>query len=141
MWEVILAMPQTLERVLNIMMQDLPLRNWCTEVTKDTCIRRLAVSSQMKPCSQQGYVCPFRHTGTALCPSTPKLPAPAGRTDTWSLGPASPRSSPRLVPLWCQLALPHPCPKVGEEEAAGSPAGPARLSLLFLADAGPESHF
>ncbi|XP_071886205.1 maestro heat-like repeat-containing protein family member 7 [Anas platyrhynchos] len=46
MWEVILAMPQTLERVLNIMMQDLPLRNWCTEVTKDTCIRRLAMLAQ-----------------------------------------------------------------------------------------------
>eukprot|EP00075_Anas_platyrhynchos_P014509 XP_027303762.1 uncharacterized protein LOC113841290 [Anas platyrhynchos] len=43
MWEVILAMPQTLKRVLNIMMEDLPLCLWCKEVTKDTCIRRLAM--------------------------------------------------------------------------------------------------
>ncbi|XP_071886045.1 uncharacterized protein [Anas platyrhynchos] len=43
MWDVILAMPQTLERVLNIMMKDLPLRNWYTADTEDTCIRRLAM--------------------------------------------------------------------------------------------------
>eukprot|EP00075_Anas_platyrhynchos_P015451 XP_027304704.1 uncharacterized protein LOC113842229 [Anas platyrhynchos] len=36
MWEVILAMPKTLKRVLSIMMEDLPLRNWCTAVTEDT---------------------------------------------------------------------------------------------------------
>eukprot|EP00075_Anas_platyrhynchos_P014128 XP_027303381.1 uncharacterized protein LOC113840829 [Anas platyrhynchos] len=46
MWEVILAMPKTLKRVLSIMMEDLPLRNWCTAVTKDTCIRRLAMLAQ-----------------------------------------------------------------------------------------------
>ncbi|XP_040399351.1 uncharacterized protein LOC121063084 [Cygnus olor] len=108
MWEVVLAMPQTLEKVLNVRMEILPLCDWCTAVTEDTCIRRLAVSSQMKPCSQQGCACPFRHTGTALSPSTPNLPAPPGRTDTSSLGPAgpaSPRNQPRLVPLWCQLML------------------------------------
>eukprot|EP00075_Anas_platyrhynchos_P015385 XP_027304638.1 uncharacterized protein LOC113842156 [Anas platyrhynchos] len=43
MWEVILAMPKTLERVLGIMIRDLPLRNWYTAVTEDTCIRRLAM--------------------------------------------------------------------------------------------------
>ncbi|XP_035170103.1 uncharacterized protein LOC118159643, partial [Oxyura jamaicensis] len=53
MWEVVLAMPQTVEKVLNLLMEDLPLCNWCTAVTEDTCIRRLAVSSPMKPCSQQ----------------------------------------------------------------------------------------
>ncbi|XP_071886096.1 uncharacterized protein [Anas platyrhynchos] len=57
MWEVILAMPQTLERVLNIMMQDLPLRNWCTEVTKDTCIRRLAMLAQ-NHISEEDFVNP-----------------------------------------------------------------------------------
>ncbi|XP_071896307.1 maestro heat-like repeat family member 5 [Anas platyrhynchos] len=46
MWEVILAMPRTLEKILNIMMEDLPLRNWCTAVTEDTCIRRLALLAQ-----------------------------------------------------------------------------------------------
>ncbi|XP_071886046.1 maestro heat-like repeat-containing protein family member 7 [Anas platyrhynchos] len=46
MWEVILAMPRTLERVLSIMMEDLPLRYWYTAVTKDTCIRRLAMLAQ-----------------------------------------------------------------------------------------------
>ncbi|XP_071886480.1 maestro heat-like repeat-containing protein family member 7 [Anas platyrhynchos] len=46
MWEVILAMPQTLEKVLNIMMEDLPLCNWCTAVTEDTCICRLAMLAQ-----------------------------------------------------------------------------------------------
>ncbi|XP_071886095.1 maestro heat-like repeat-containing protein family member 7 [Anas platyrhynchos] len=57
MWEVILAMPQTLERVLNIMMEDLPLRNWCTEVTKDTCIRRLAMLAQ-NHISEEDFVNP-----------------------------------------------------------------------------------
>ncbi|XP_071886072.1 uncharacterized protein [Anas platyrhynchos] len=46
MWEVILAMPRTLEKILNIIMEDLPLRNWCTAVTEDTCIRRLAMLAQ-----------------------------------------------------------------------------------------------
>ncbi|XP_068521482.1 maestro heat-like repeat-containing protein family member 7 [Anas acuta] len=46
MWEVILAMPKTLEKVLRIMMEDLPLRYWCTAVTEDTCIRRLAMLAQ-----------------------------------------------------------------------------------------------
>ncbi|XP_071893873.1 maestro heat-like repeat-containing protein family member 7 [Anas platyrhynchos] len=46
MWEVILAMPQTLEKVLNIMMEDLPLYNWCTAVSENTCIRRLAMLAQ-----------------------------------------------------------------------------------------------
>ncbi|XP_071886050.1 maestro heat-like repeat-containing protein family member 7 [Anas platyrhynchos] len=34
-------MPQTLKRVLGIMIRDLPLRNWYTADTEDTCIRRL----------------------------------------------------------------------------------------------------
>ncbi|XP_066840887.1 maestro heat-like repeat-containing protein family member 7 isoform X2 [Anser cygnoides] len=46
MWEVVLAMPQTLQKVLNALMEDLPLRNWCTAVTEDTCIRRLAMLAQ-----------------------------------------------------------------------------------------------
>ncbi|XP_040399352.1 uncharacterized protein LOC121063085 [Cygnus olor] len=46
MWEVILAMPQTLEKVLNMLMEDLPLCDWCTAVTEDTCIRRLAMLAQ-----------------------------------------------------------------------------------------------
>ncbi|XP_071886058.1 maestro heat-like repeat-containing protein family member 7 [Anas platyrhynchos] len=46
MWEVILAMPKTLEKVLNIMMEDLPLRYWCTAVTEENCIRRLAMLAQ-----------------------------------------------------------------------------------------------
>ncbi|XP_050572893.1 uncharacterized protein LOC118261161 [Cygnus atratus] len=46
MWEVVLAMPQTLEKVLNMLMEDLPLCNWCTAVTEDTCIRRLAMLAQ-----------------------------------------------------------------------------------------------
>ncbi|XP_071886549.1 maestro heat-like repeat-containing protein family member 7 [Anas platyrhynchos] len=43
MWEVILAMPRTLENVLNIVLQGIPLCQWCKEVTEDTCIRRLAL--------------------------------------------------------------------------------------------------
>ncbi|XP_040399706.1 uncharacterized protein LOC121063352, partial [Cygnus olor] len=46
MWEVILAMPQALEKVLNALMEDLPLCDWCTAVTEDTCIRRLAMLAQ-----------------------------------------------------------------------------------------------
>eukprot|EP00075_Anas_platyrhynchos_P014661 XP_027303914.1 uncharacterized protein LOC113841457 isoform X1 [Anas platyrhynchos] len=43
MWEVILAMPQTLENVLNIMLLGISLCQWCKEVTEDNCIRRLAM--------------------------------------------------------------------------------------------------
>ncbi|XP_066840782.1 maestro heat-like repeat-containing protein family member 7 isoform X2 [Anser cygnoides] len=46
MWQVVLAMPQALEKVLNALLEDLPLRNWCTTVTEDTCIRRLAMLAQ-----------------------------------------------------------------------------------------------
>ncbi|XP_071896316.1 uncharacterized protein [Anas platyrhynchos] len=45
-WEVILAMPKTLEKVLNIVLLGIPLCQWCKEVTEDTCIRRLALLAQ-----------------------------------------------------------------------------------------------
>ncbi|XP_071880095.1 maestro heat-like repeat-containing protein family member 7 [Anas platyrhynchos] len=57
MWEVILAMPKTLEKILNIIMEDLPLRNWCTAVTEDTCIRRLAMLAQ-NHISEEDFVNP-----------------------------------------------------------------------------------
>nr|XP_038028131.1 uncharacterized protein LOC113840554 [Anas platyrhynchos] len=57
MWEVILAMPKTLKRVLNDMMEDLPLRYWCTAVTEDTCIRRLAMLAQ-NDISEEDFVNP-----------------------------------------------------------------------------------
>ncbi|XP_071886041.1 uncharacterized protein [Anas platyrhynchos] len=46
MWEVILAMPKTLNWVLNFMMGFLQLCYWCTAVSEDTCIRRLAMLAQ-----------------------------------------------------------------------------------------------
>ncbi|XP_071886120.1 maestro heat-like repeat-containing protein family member 7 [Anas platyrhynchos] len=71
MWEVILAMPKTLKRVLNDMMEDLPLRYWCTAVTEDTCIRRLAMLAQ-NDISEEDFVNPV-HLQSYLRHPSPEM--------------------------------------------------------------------
>lgn len=141
MWEAMFSHNQTMEKVLREtldVLQDQQLRRLPGLITDDNCIRHLAVSYRARPCSSSGpCVC--------LCPSTPKLAAPPGRTCRRSRqrkaagccqarGTRGPCGPPQ--PQLPQDGLPGPgAPGLSRQESqephgACSPAGSGSLSML-----------